>query len=115
MSLLTKKDAMKYLGIGKARFERILKSGDLKYKLVGRSAMFTERNLEEWLNTPDNPSKSTSAGATGTLRCQPSSTGKEYSFAKVRTQKTNNRRNDTRSNGSISLWSRPNTAPTRLN
>ena len=44
MKLLTKKDAMKYLGIGKARFERILKSGDLKYKLVGRSAMFTERN-----------------------------------------------------------------------
>lgn len=48
--ILNKKEAMEYLNIGRARLDAEIKSGHIRFKIIGKRLMFPLWTLDEWLN-----------------------------------------------------------------
>lgn len=99
MKLMTKNNVMEILGIGRTALENMLKAGQLKCVMVGNSYRIPEWSLEQCLrNTINYPLSSSSEGKSTTSKYQPSSTDSEYSFAKVRIQRTEQKLKNTQPN-----------------
>lgn len=101
MELMTKNKALKKLrkkGIGRVRLNHLLESGQLKCVPVGSSYLIPDWSLEQCLkNTINHPSSLFSGAASTTSKYRQSSTDKEYSFAKVRTQRIKEKQSNDRS------------------
>lgn len=45
---LTKTEVMKLVGISRYLLDKAIQSGQLKYQIINKSMLFTERDVEEW-------------------------------------------------------------------
>ena len=116
MKLMTKNKAMEILGIGRTALENMLKAGQLKCVLVGSSYRIPEWSLEECQkNIVSYHTNSSSEVTSTTLKSQHLSTDKEYSFAKARTQRTENKLKNTQQSVLRKLWSKRNLEPIQIN
>lgn len=119
MKLLTKNQAFKKLnktGIGRIRFERLLNSGQIQSVYDGSSYLIPDWSLEQWLNhTQCYPQSFSLEEESTTCKSQRSSTDKEYSFEKARTQRTENKLKNMPLNVSNKLWKMPNLEQTLAN
>ena len=96
MELLTKNKAMETLKIGRVRLEHLLKSGSLECVKIGNAYLIPDWSLEQCLkNTTKHPLSLSSEVKPTISKYQPSSTEKEYSFAKQRIQRLKQRLNST--------------------
>lgn len=45
---LTKTEVVKLVGISRYLLDKAIQSGQLKYQIINKSMLFTERDVEEW-------------------------------------------------------------------
>ena len=120
MNCLTKTKALKKLskmGLGRVRAERLLKSGQIKPVSDGKTLLYPEWSLELWSkNTiPAHQLNLPSEVVYTTSQYQQSSTATEYSFEKVRTQRTNDKLSNTQTKDSTNLSTKQSLDPILVN
>ena len=82
--LLTAREAMSYIGIGKYQnFKKLVDDGEIGFKKVGRTKYFTIQELDRWLAKPDYLIAYTSEETSTTHTSLLSKKEKEYSLEKL--------------------------------
>lgn len=93
--VLNKKEAMEYLGIGRARFDAELKAGNIRGKKIGRNILFPLWVLEEWLKDTRNFTDFTKEVKDGILiSLSQQKQEKEYSLEALVAQQTETKLNN---------------------
>lgn len=94
--LITAKEAMKYIGIGKYQnFKALVDRGDIGYKKVGRTKYFTFQELDRWLARPDYLTASINEATSITPTSRLLKKEKEYSLEKLLAEHRLKKRSDT--------------------
>lgn len=63
--IMSAREAMEFLGIGRKLFNDAVKSGQIKFKEVNGRKIFPLWGLEEWLNTAEKHTDFTNVAQTG--------------------------------------------------